>query len=86
MDEFYTKSWSLFKLRKFTNNLPQFLSQKSGQTQKLTPNWQGSQPINYKTKFSERDNIYLVDLKYNIAYQNVRGETNVTLIFIPWNT
>ena len=35
-------------------------------------NWQGSQPLNYKAKFSQRDNIYLVDLKYNITYQNIR--------------
>ena len=30
------------------------------------------QPISYKTKFSQRDNIHLVDLKYNITYQNIR--------------
>ena len=28
----------------------------------------------YKVKFSQRDNIYLVDLKYNITYQNIWGE------------
>ena len=49
------------------------------------PNWQGSQPINYKAKFSHKDNIYLVDLKSNITYQNIRGETKVRPIFIPWN-
>ena len=26
------------------------------------------------TKFSQRDNIYLIDLKYNITYQTIRGE------------
>ena len=38
------------------------------------PNWQTSQPINYKAKLSHRDNIYLVDLKFNITYQNIRGK------------
>ena len=32
------------------------------------PNWQRSQPISYKAKFSQRDNVYLVYLKYNITY------------------
>ena len=49
------------------------------------PNWQRSQPISYKAKFSQRYNIYLVYLKCNITYQNIRGETKVRLIFIPWN-
>ena len=40
-------------------------------------NWQASQPKSYKTKFSRRDNIYLVDQKYNRTYQNIRGETKV---------
>ena len=50
-----------------------------------SPNWQGSQPISYKAKFSQRDNIYLKDLKCNITYQNIRGKTKVRPIFIPWN-
>ena len=50
-----------------------------------SPNWQGSQPISCKAKFSQRDNIYLVDLKYNITYQNIRGKTKVRPIFILWN-
>ena len=50
-----------------------------------SPNWQGSQPISYKTKFSQRDNIYLVDLKYNITYQNIWEKTKVRPIFILWN-
>ena len=37
MDELYTKSWSLFLPKKFAINLPQFPSQKSGQTQKQIP-------------------------------------------------
>ena len=43
-------------------------------------NWQGSQPISYKMKFSQKDNIYLVDLKCNVTYQNIREETKVKLI------
>ena len=38
------------------------------------PKWQRSQPISYKAKFSHRDNIYLVDLKYNITYQISGGK------------
>ena len=37
------------------------------------PIWQRSQPISYKVKFSQRNNIYLADLKYNITYQNIQG-------------
>ena len=29
------------------------------------------------------DNIYLADQKYNITYENIRGETQVRPIFIP---
>ena len=32
--------------------------------------WQGSQLISYKAKFSQRDNIGLLDLKYNKTYEN----------------
>ena len=52
---------------------------------KKYPVWQRSQHISYKAKSSHRDNIYLVNLKSNITYQNIRGETKVRLIFIPWN-
>ena len=47
-------------------------------------NWQRSQHISYKAKFSLRYIIYLVDLQCNITYQNIRGETKVRPIFIPW--
>ena len=49
------------------------------------PNWQKSQPTSCKAKFSLRDNVYLVDLKYNISYQNIRGKTKVIPISIWWN-
>ena len=49
------------------------------------PIWQRSQPIKYKVNFSQRDNIYLVDLKYNMTYQNIQGETKVRPIFITRN-
>ena len=39
------------------------------------PNWQRSQPISYKIKFWQTYNIYLVDLKCNITYQNTQGVT-----------
>ena len=38
------------------------------------PNWKRSQPISYKAKFSQRCNIYLVDLKCSITYQNTGGK------------
>ena len=50
------------------------------------PNWQRSQPISYKAKFLQRHNIFLEDLKCNITYQNIRGETKVRPIFIPSNS
>ena len=37
-------------------------------------NWQRSQPRSYKAKFSQSHNIYLVDFKYNITYQNIQGK------------
>ena len=49
------------------------------------PNWQRSQPISYRVTFSQRDNIYLVDHKYNITYQSIRGKTKVRLTSVPWN-
>ena len=49
-----------------------------------SPNWQGSQSISYKTKFSQRDNIYLVDLKCNKTFQNIWGKTKVRPTFMPW--
>ena len=51
------------------------------------PIWQGSQPISYQIEFSQRDNIYLVDLKYNITYQNIRGrKATVGPIIMPWKS
>ena len=49
------------------------------------PIWSRSQPISYKAKFSQRDNMHPVDLKYKITYQNIQGKTKVRPIFIPWN-
>ena len=49
-----------------------------------SPNWQESQPISYKAKFSRRDNTYLVQHNYNLTYQNILGKTKVRPIFIPW--
>ena len=46
-------------------------------------NWQRSQPISYKAKFSQRYNIYLVDLKCNITYQNIRGKLRSDRFLYP---
>ena len=32
-------------------------------------------------KSFQRDNIYLVDIKYNITYQNIRGKLRSALVF-----
>ena len=57
------------------------MSQKSGQAQKWIP--QGSQPISYKANFSQIDNIYLVDQKYNITYQNMWGKLKSDQFLFP---
>ena len=36
-----------------------------------SPIWQRSKPISYKAEFSQRDDIYLVDLKYNTIYHEM---------------
>ena len=41
--------------------------------------WQISQTISYKAMFSQRDNIYLVDPKYNITYQISRWKLSSDL-------
>ena len=46
-------------------------------------NWQISQPISYQTRFSQRDNIYLVDLKCNTTYQNVLGKLRLDQFLCP---
>ena len=41
-----------------------------------SPNWQESQPISYKANFSQSDNIYPADQKFNITYEYIRGKTD----------
>ena len=52
-----------------------------------SPNWQESQPISYKSKFSERERERerenLVDLKYNITYQNIWGKLRSDQFLYP---
>ena len=44
--------------------------------------WQRSyKSISYKAKFSQRENIFLVDLKHNITYQNIRGKLRSELFY-----
>ena len=33
-------------------------------------NWKGAQPISYKANFSLKGTMYLIDVKFNITYQN----------------
>ena len=42
-----------------------------------SPNWQRSQPISYKANFSQRETIHVLDVKFNITYQNNQGEIQV---------
>ena len=42
-----------------------------------SPNWQGSQPISYKTNFSQKESMHLIDIKFKITYQNNQGELQV---------
>ena len=47
------------------------------------PIWQRSPPISCKVKFSQRDNIYLVDLKCDITYQNIWGKLRSDQFLYP---
>ena len=48
-------------------------------------NWQGSQPISYMASFSQKEGMNLVNVKFNLTYQNNHGEIQVRpfLIFFP---
>ena len=48
-----------------------------------SPNWQGSQRISYKANFSQRESMYLLDIKFNITYQNNQGEIQVRPLLRP---
>ena len=81
--------WAFCKIVKFvltTKGLPityhNFRNKSLVRLKGKSPNWQGSQPISYKTKFSQRDNIYLADLEYKITYQNIREKTKVRPKFL----
>ena len=47
------------------------------------PNWQGSQPISSKTNFSQRETVHLLDVQFNITYQNNLGEIQVRPLLWP---
>ena len=70
--------WAFYKIVTFALtknlNLLRFPSQKSGQPKSKSPNWQQSQPIRYKANFSLRETMQLLDVKFNITYQNNQGE------------
>ena len=83
--------WALSKIIKFVltkkiyEKLVTISVTKAWSDPKVNPQIdKGSQPINYKAIFSQRDNIYLVDLKCNVTYQNIREETKVKLISMSW--
>ena len=48
-----------------------------------SPNWQGSQPISYKANFSQRETMHLLDVKFNITYQNNQGKAQVRPLLRP---
>ena len=83
--------WASYKIAKFVltqKRLPvtyyNFHYKSLVRPKSKSPIWQGSQAISYKTKFSQRDSIHLVDLKCKITYQNIQGRTKFRPIFMPW--
>ena len=48
-----------------------------------SPNWQGSQPISYKANFSQRETMHLLDVKFNITYQNKLVKIQVRPLLRP---
>ena len=83
MGDLLTKSQVCFNQERLPITDHNFCYKSLVRPKSKSPNWQWSQPISYKAKFSHRDNIYLVDLKYNITYQNARGKTKVRPILYP---
>ena len=49
----------------------------------ISPNWQGSQPINYKVNFSQKESLHLTDVEFSITYQNKQGEIQVRPLLRP---
>ena len=39
-----------------------------------SPNWQRSQSISYKANFLQRETMHLLDVKFDITYQNNQEE------------
>ena len=47
------------------------------------PNLQGFQPISYKANFSQKESMHLIDVKFNITYQNKQGKIQVRPLLRP---
>ena len=48
-----------------------------------SPNLQGFQPVSYKANFLHKESMYLIDVEFNITYQNNQGEIQVRLLLRP---
>ena len=48
-----------------------------------SPNLQGSQRVSYKTNFSQKESMHLIDIKFKIAYENNQGEIHVRPVLRP---
>ena len=46
-----------------------------------SPNWQVSQPKSYNTNFLQKESVHLIDVKFNITYQDNQGEIRVDYFF-----
>ena len=75
--------WAFYRIQKFFLNqesLPVIYHNSCRKSlvipKSKSPNWQESQPISYKANFSQSDNIYPADQKYNITYKYIRGKTD----------
>ena len=75
--------WAFYRIQKFFLNqesLPVIYHNSCRKSPVIpkskSPNWQESQPISYKANFSQSDNIYPADQKYNITYKYIRGKTD----------
>ena len=71
MDELSTKSRSCFNQERLPITYRNFHHKSLVRLKSKSRNWQGSQPISYKAKLCQKDDINLADQKYNISYQNI---------------
>ena len=70
MDELSTKLRVCFNEESLPITYDNFRHKSLVRHKSKSPNWEGSQPIRYNANFSQKENMHLIDVKYNITYQN----------------